>query len=373
MNNNTDEFCNFWAWLLRTLQHNTLQRSLHKSRVINIPHNLYADFFDRTLESTFEIPAFMEHTDATERQELLRQSFNENTERMNSLLPFDCTFLSFGSRGIELANSIWKTARMNLVSVADGVPVDTFDQYTYTILGFLCVRNERVTEFFTLSGGDLPQDQFHLRTLSAQLKGNWTNPFSLDGGVIPAIIDYINDHRTIVQRAPSPMSYRRRFAKAAKNAGMKKAIPPAYYNLELSTNVVTEIEESIATQLASIPRKTSCKTFQGDVRQHERVKFHRGPLPLQPQDKLRLEKLQYRIYEKENLSDDDARRLAVRTIPAKSDSEWIAIKHSTVKAHKSPSDARAHELGLEYKPAIRTVQTRIPVRTSTRAVKKVDF
>ncbi len=215
-----ENFARMWAWLTSTVQNKALKKAFYSARVIDIPHGLYADFFDNTLRAVGTSPEYEAIRQAPERQELLRRVWDNETSRMYGRLPFDSTFLSFGSKGFILEDSIWKTARLHLPAFADGVDVSSLEQYTYTVLGFLCVRGERVTEVYTLSEGDFGPTRVQLRTSSAQIKEHWTNPFSLVGGVIPAIIDYIHDHRTIVQKAPASFSYRRNFAKAAKKAGV---------------------------------------------------------------------------------------------------------------------------------------------------------
>jgi len=363
------------------------RKALRRAKLIELPAEVYLNFYDGALSHVDAHAGTQESGDIDRLVSITKELSAQASADTQEKLPFDSVFFSFGN-GISL-NQLMVRARLSTGYSALS-SIEASENVDYKLLGFLCVRNVAVIEFAYVDvyskrtsylrhgpswmAGKSPQGPIvrpAAYTKDIPVLERWRYPLTFDGLVVPQIVDYVNEHRTITQQPSNSLSYRRAAKKAAKQHGFKKAIPPRYYKIELATNIVHQIIRKHSEVPKGTPRNSSCRQFQGDVRQHERVLFRRGQLPLSAQDKLQLEKLKYRIYETQPLNADDARRLAVRTIAPKSATEWIAIKHAMIKEHKSPSDATARDKNLEYRPALRVVGATPKIVESVQYVEEV--
>lgn len=173
--------------------------------------------------------------------------------------------------------------------------------------------------------------------------GRWLEPYgALAPWVMSAISAVIQDHRTVVlEHEKTGMSYKKACA-AAKKKVKWPFKPKPFYRIQMKQRV--EWERRVRQQFAK-PIEIE-RQHRWDVREHERVRVRRGPLPLNEKTKKdllrqrRVSRRCYKIYIDEPLDDGDAHRLSLRGFPRfKQGEEWLAILVTTVGEHvKGPAD-----------------------------------
>lgn len=160
----------------------------------------------------------------------------------------------------------------------------------------------------------------------------------------PLIIEYVNQQRTFLIAEEVP-DLRRRMKMNRKSLGVggKKFLPPPFYRLRVRSRVIKELAQRKADGMPP--------NYRHDVRGHERCSLRRGPLPLSPKQREKLEAAEYRIFTLGALDAETLVRLMQREIRPKSPTEWLAIKVTWIESHISPSDE-----SLPYVPALRELR-----------------
>jgi hypothetical protein len=192
------------------------------------------------------------------------------------------------------------------------------------------------------------------RKIATEPLDAWRTPFDLTPWIANSLMARVNSCRTYVAETPSLLD-RQAMKQVAKAFGKKskKHRPPPYYRIKLKDTVIHEIEDRIAA--ATIPRELD---HQYDRRSHERVRVMRGPLPVTPELRKKIENRRkstrgdFRFFEEEPLDHETRALLSVRGIPHKSREEWMTVVVTKVREHKVPSDDNKPE-GMPYIPAIR--------------------
>lgn len=174
--------------------------------------------------------------------------------------------------------------------------------------------------------------------------GGWTRPFNLNPWICTSFIDLINSYRSFVHEESRSFSVQRSFEKACKGLRVKRSMPPPFYTVRMEQELIVEHLTS------RFPRQSSTKPeykYRWDVRGHERVRFRRGDLPLDPKLEAILLRKGYKLFTLNQPDFDTWRLIAERHLEPKRPNEWLAVKRCWVESHtKGPE-------GAPYIPAIR--------------------
>lgn len=165
----------------------------------------------------------------------------------------------------------------------------------------------------------------------------WYHPVSLQPWVLPALVDWINEHRTVaVEEVRGRLSHKRMIQREMKKLNVKKLVPPPYYTVHLK-NVL--VEESAKSSMGTAVRRHIDWQHRWTVRGHSMVRVKRGPLPLDPKTEAQLRKRKYRIFALDKLDAETAALLQVRDFAPKRATEWMAVLVSWRKDFvKGPPD-----------------------------------
>lgn len=163
-----------------------------------------------------------------------------------------------------------------------------------------------------------------------------------DAWGVSMLLELINSFRTFTEEVPKSLKYRRSVEKLGKHLDIKKPIPPPYYRVELQDVLV---RDRVRTRFPTGRRLG----HRHDRRGHERCRFRRGKMPMDPKLEEKLRGQGYKIFKSGPLDVHTGRRLAVRGMPLKRHDEWLAVKTSWVKNCVVGSEE------LPYVPSIHTV------------------
>jgi len=118
----------------------------------------------------------------------------------------------------------------------------------------------------------------HYYALPVYRKSEWASPFDLNPWVVNSIVNCFLEHQTLVEEKAMGKLQRRKFGKKAKRK-LPMPIPKPYYVITLRDELLTEIA---CNTNVSLQERTFEYEYRFDVRGHERCRFRRGPLPLEP-------------------------------------------------------------------------------------------
>jgi hypothetical protein len=172
--------------------------------------------------------------------------------------------------------------------------------------------------------------------------GRWDLPYDLNPWIVNAIMGYIEDAgRTFIETMPSANArYNRKVMQ--KRQTVVLPAPKPYYVINVHPKM---IQERATKRMAEVSKKFEY-TYRFDVSGHERVRYCRGSLPMDPDMKATLLAKGYHVYEGVSPDGRDLYLLMERGITVDHD-RWLAMKVSQVKPHmKGPEDK-------PYVPAIR--------------------
>lgn len=253
--------------------------------------------------------------------------------------PFEAMFIGLG--GGVMLTSLGMTIR-NLPREIDAA----------VLRGLLVDEaNQRIVEILHMYVDGGTKEGIGVNEMNAVDGYNSMELMTMTPSIFSVLIDYINEHRSIVIEKRPNMNDRYAFKRSAKRQ-RSKLLPKPYYIVPLKTKV---FDERLAKSFNRTVGRRVVPGHRFDVRAHERVRLQRGELPLDHKDEEKLRKRGYRIYKRpDSIQGEDARRLMERKVPALRTGEWIAILVSWVDAYvKGPDDA-------PYVPAVRQAQH--PVR-----------
>jgi len=85
----------------------------------------------------------------------------------------------------------------------------------------------------------------HLMQERSGSDGIWHGPLTLTPWIVPALLEWVNDHKVVtVEEVPRTLSYRRLVDKAAKRRKIKMRIPPPYYAVTMKDTLIEDIERA---------------------------------------------------------------------------------------------------------------------------------
>lgn len=151
---------------------------------------------------------------------------------------------------------------------------------------------------------------------------SWDQPLTFLPWILPSLIDWINDHKQVVEDKTSLFSYRSHYKSQAKKMGIKAPLPPPYYTIYLKD---VRVEESTRETFQRRFRKVIDWQHRWQVRGHDCIRVRRGPLPLDPKLEAKLKKRKYRIYTLDKPDFDVYHALSVRGVQPKRTDEWLAV------------------------------------------------
>jgi hypothetical protein len=254
-------------------------------------------------------------------------------------LPFDCLYLGYGS-GSTLNSKAMKLDPHPLESKA-GQVADHISSKTPCIAAHLVLPNGDVwmlVAYVTDPFEKTSQDITFVPVLERK-NGVWLNPNSLAAFIVPWLISYINEHRTIVEERTTSFSYRRTYKGIAKKYKHRAGPPPPYYVIPMELGKVQVYQERHRADSKEI--EWTCRRKR---RGHERVRVRRGKLPLdhKTEAKLRREwgraKGDFELFITSAESPRAARALARRGHWPKRPDEWLAVLYTWIDDVVWPKD-----------------------------------
>jgi len=173
--------------------------------------------------------------------------------------------------------------------------------------------------------------------------GQWVRPETLLPWIIPTLIEYVNDHKTLVEEGARDFGYRRQVERRSKQLHIRPPVPPPFYVVYLQDKLIQErVRSTIKTS-----RKIDWQ-HRWQVRGSWNIRVKRGRLPIDPEVEVELRKRKYQIYAGiPQMPADLADELHRRGIAPRGRDEWLAVLRYWRKAHVK---------GPEGKPLIESVR-----------------
>lgn len=225
------------------------------------------------------------------------------------------------------------------------------DAYPFaSLFGFLITEEGRVWTLIMVADSTEPTETTTTSLHALQEYGyvkekderRWFAPLTLTPWVLPALLEWVNDHKVVsVEAVPRTLSYRRAFQRSpAGTKKLKKLVPPPYYAVTMRDQLV---EEELGRRWPQ-PQNPIDWQHRWLVTGHDRIRVRRGPLPLDPKIEKDLLKprsggRRYHIFRDSHPMGDLAKELWRRGVKPKRDDEWMAVLVSRVKDYvKGPDD-----------------------------------
>jgi len=249
-------------------------------------------------------------------------------------LPFKSCFFAYGA-GVN------ETERLT-------VPAFVVGADTGTILGHLVCESGEVVRFAWCSVDGKTALQFESERLPGQF--SWAQPHNLAPWIVNALVDYVNEHKTLIEMGKIGAVYRTTVKKIIARLKLQPVQPPPFYVVYMKDNYV---RETGARQAALIKRHIDWQ-HRWKVRGHDCIRFQRGPLPIDPELLERFARRGYKVFTDTLPDAETFADLHKRGVPEKGPDEWIAI----LKYWREP-----YEKGPDDKPLIESVR---------RSTKKFD-
>lgn len=370
-----------WAYVIASLAHvpynevaeadlnmnalRLLSRELGAARVIDLPGNVYGELFHAvdvyTCEEIGGLPWVAPDQIARFDRDGGLDATNKILEAHDGLayperLPFERTYFAFGSPAPILAEDsasyIYRINKLNETDAYLGRAVDPDEPVVMRVLGYLVCESGVAAEFVQLTR---PNGQSGVAPFEVHWpidQGNpgrtgWSNAFLLNAWILRALVDLVNNYRSICVTQHNPSILLRRQLRKQMRKRKVQIIPRPYYRVRLQTTITHKSWQETRERLEQKdPRRME---YRHDVRGHERVYLDRGSKPLADDVRDALIAKGYRLY-LDAVEPSDVIRMSARGVKPKQPHEWIAIKHTWVKAHISPRDD-----SLPYVPSIHEV------------------
>jgi hypothetical protein len=176
-----------------------------------------------------------------------------------------------------------------------------------------------------------------------ELKPSRQYPLTGTNTIVPHIVQWLNDHKTVLETKHGKQAHRRivqSFRK--KNTIRGRVMPPPYYTVVMRDQVIQEVTRKVKKEADF----RILQAYQYDVRAHDRIRVRRGPLPLGEDTRAWLEKprvaskKKYHIFETMEPTGSLASALWKRGVRRKRPDEWMAVLVTRVADHtRGPDDA----------------------------------
>jgi hypothetical protein len=269
-------------------------------------------------------------------------------------LPFPVTYLAFEApippirnqqrnKSVDAFQQHATVAYADVLSTANIRPPIEFLGIVLSLTACYSIINARHKENPTF-GVPLPvieYDETRWRSTKGLQRGYWYHGMFALMRAVPLIIDWIFDHKTIIE---SPYQFPQPKEKSV-SISIPKKLPDPYYVVYMDDTVKVQ---SWLTERSKRPKTGTVHLspqHRYDVREHDRVRVHRGPLPMDPKIRRRLEAVRpvsgrsYKIYTELQPDGEIAELLFKRGIKRKQPDEWMAVLVTPIHHHiKGPPE-----------------------------------
>lgn len=193
-------------------------------------------------------------------------------------------------------------------------------------------------------------DATRWKTSSGKLqKGFWYHPLSGFARALPLIIDWVFDHKSILDTPYQAPQARQK----SISISIPKKLPEPYYVVYMDDVVKVKNWLDTRSKHPKTGKVHLSPQHRFDVREHDRIRVLRGPLPLDPKIRRRLEAVRpvsgrsYHIYTERQPDGLIAEVLFKRGIKRKEPDEWMAVLVTPIHHHiKGPTEG-------PYVPSVR--------------------
>lgn len=245
-------------------------------------------------------------------------------------LPFETSYIGIGA-GVVLPDE-WARSRVIFHNEASSSQFIGAELFGYLI----CEAEQQVYEMVHV----ITEDDDYILPLAQRYSGVWGASETLGPWLVHGLVSLINEHNTVTINNRPTQRMKLESKSSGRNA--RGFFPKPYYTLRMRRKVVDESK----LPMPKSEGKGSVLTRRYDRRGHERVRVHRGLLPITEKEEAKLLKSGYRFIHGRPGS-EDAERLAYRELAPKRSDEWMAIKVSWI------DDTIVGDENLPYIPAVR--------------------
>lgn len=299
-------------------------RELRRARIFEIPSELYYGFYRQADKYTTEQIAGFEWEPTTSENKdnewsedhMTSMDFVQCVNEAGTHLelpekrPFNCCY--FGYQPPPVLNPSMYSI-YNLKHIEERAPIAAVE-----IVGHLVAE----TTVTTCLGIRLVNGRQIYGYLVEHKNKEWLMPYTLAPWIVSALIDWINEHQTVVQDDSRLPSYMRVVKKALKEFRQARDAPPPYYTVYMRDLV---INKSVRKTFSSRFKKIIDWSHRWEVRGHYMVRIKRGAIPIDPKLDKVLRKRKYQVYTEENPPFDTWQKLEARGVPLKRANEWLAV------------------------------------------------
>lgn len=222
----------------------------------------------------------------------------------------------------------------------DDLPDSPSENHRGLLLAILLADNGDVVSFFAFINKYADPmnptiDGVSMAVLWSRRNGKWESPEGMLPWIVPSLIEYVNDHKTLVEEGKRDFAYRRMIERHAKKTRFRPPIPPPFYVVYLQDKI---IEEHRRKAIASM-RKIEWQ-HRWQCRGSWNIRVKRGSLPIDPEVEADLRARKYQIFAGiPQMPAELAVELHQRGVAPRGRDEWLAVLRYWRKAHiKGPED-----------------------------------
>jgi len=298
-----------------------IAQAVRAARVFEIPLELYNNMYAQADRYVTEQIAGSEWGQANDTEvwatdQMTSMDFVQciNEAGVNIELPEKCPFEAFylGYQPPPVISPLMFTM-YGLSALEQERPIKQLELIGHLIAGPLVVSCMLI-QFFN------GRDMF---SFAVEHKTEWYQPYTLGPWVITALIDWINDHQTVIQDGSKLPVYKQTFQKIRSQLHLHRDAPPLYYTVYMRDLVVNK---SVRKTFTSRFKKTIDWSHRWEVRGHYMVRIKRGAAPLDVKLEKVLRKRKYQLFlDDAQVPFDVWQKLEARGVPPKKANEWLAV------------------------------------------------
>jgi hypothetical protein len=311
---------------------------LRDAVIFEFPARAYstlAEAFEQQFVAQLQQAVDKEHFKVKPSTEDLSQRFTEqliaNLPELPKERPFPACYFAWGA-GVEVQ--------------ARPSAEDTLYQEETRLLATLLMDDGDMVAFVAIykPGQPVrPETVTGLTAVRIRANGSWVisaDPHAEGGAgihpfIVTTMINYVNDHKTLIEEGKRDFGYHRMVTRAAKKVKLHPPIPPPFYTVYLQDKVIEEHKQRTLR---------SSREIEWQHRWHCRgswnIRVKRGSLPIDPEVEADLRARKYQIFAGiPQMPAELAVELHQRDIAPRGRDEWLAVLRYWRKAHvKGPED-----------------------------------
>jgi hypothetical protein len=318
----------------------TTWATLRNAAIIKIPGELYGVFYHMADRYTTERVSGQEWAGQHEpplEKPMTGRTFYEGVNKLGKheplpeRRPFDCIYFGYEpkvrvNQDLATLYGLHKVAEEGILKqFALGGHLVAPDSVMACLMLELHMKDDDGTP--KLVGGTSMMMERHL--------GEWNAPYTLAPWIIPSLIRWVNEHKTVVEDTRG-LSYRLGVKKWAKKNKIKRLPPPPYYTVRMHDKTLKETAKQ-----GFVSRYKECYEYnhRWTVRGHYMVRVRRGSLPMDSELELKLRNRKYKIFIHDGPDMETWQHLRNRGIQPKRVDEWMAVLVSWRRDYvKGPED-----------------------------------